>query len=956
MVPPISRSRTIRWIAASAVACALLVASTRFSVAAPATPESAPIDLAAAIPVDPDVRTGVLPNGLTWYIRNNHQPENRATLYLVVAAGSVDEDDDQKGLAHMTEHMCFNGTEQFPKQALIEYLESIGMAFGPEINAHTSLDETVYKLHVPTDNPEAIDKGLQILENWAHRVSFEAAEIDKERGVIVEEWRSGLGAQMRIWNAQMPVMYQGSKYADRMPIGDMDIIRNHEHDTIRRFYRDWYRPDLQAVIVVGDVDVNATFDSVAKLFGSIPVPAARRPRENPPLPAPSGTLASVVTDPEATQTTVRVMWHHAALLQRTLGDLRRVLVYDLASQLLNARLEELTHQAEPPFAFAGGSYGRQVRASDAFGLFAFTRETTAVRASQVLMEEAERARRFGFTPRELDRARTEFLRALENSSLEREKTESDEWTYMYVQHFLYNEPIAGPEAELALAREMLPGITMEEISAALSELMPPTGRVITMSGPRKEGLTWPTEAELCRLVDAATAQEIVPYVEEDADAPLVGSTPAAVAITSRQEDQVTGTTTWTLANGVRVVVKPTSFKNDEVVFDSYGWGGMSRVDDPAELPRVWLSSFHIGRAGVGDFDPVSLGKRLSGKIVQVSPYVSSLTEGFSGSASPRDLETLCQLIYLYATAARLEPEDFAAGQNMLNAFLANRDVDPMAAMSDTVQVRTSNRNPRSVLMTAAALAKADREASLAFHRNAFSDCDDFTFFFVGNIDLSTFEPMVCTWLGNLPTSPRVDRWIDRSWPLPKGRSEDVVTRGMAPKGNVQIVFQGEAPWSRESESALDALVSCLKIRLREVVREDMSGTYGVRVAGSFQEIPRGQYRLNVSWGCDPDREEELETAVWGVLDEFMAKGADETTLTKVRETHSREHETQLRENEFWVEELSEHDKRKSDPHAILDISSDLAKLNGAVIREAAQRFLSHENYVKVVLRPEATKP
>jgi len=914
------------------------------------------IDPTDAIPHNPAVRKGTLANGLTWYVQENRKPEQRATLFMVVSAGSVDEDDDQKGLAHMVEHMAFNGTENFPRQALIDYIESVGMAFGPDVNAFTSLDQTVYMLQVPTDDPELLDTGMRILEDWSHRVSFVDDEIDKERGVIVEEWRSGLGAQDRIFDAQMPVIFHDSKYAERRTIGDMDIIENHEYDTIRRYYRDWYRPGLQAIIAVGDFETQAMVDRIEELFGAIAPVENPRPREDPPVPPHQETLYSVVTDPEATRTMVGLQWNHQPQAVATVGDWRTRLVIDLGSAMLRQRFSEMAQQADPPFAMAFGSYRRRVRTMSAFSLMAFTQEEKAARSVDALATEVERVRRYGFTEGELDRARIDMLRGLESRVEEVDKTESRRWAFQYMSNFLYQQPIPGPENQLQLARQLVPGITAAEVSTALTGLMTAANRVVTVSGPEKEGLVWPTEVELAGILAATGGADIAPYEDETLDAPLVTLAPAPVAITASATDTELGTTTWTLENGVQVVIKPTDFKNDEVQMSAYSWGGLSRLDDLEQLGRVGAAASIVGRSGVGAFDEVALGKKLTGKVVGVWPQISELEEGFAGRSSPLDLETLCQLVYLYATEPREDPEAFAAFQSLMMTWLANRDADPMNALRDTVTVRTTNDDPRRRPTTAEDIAKTELAPSLTFYRDVFADCSDLTFFFVGNVDPAVLEPLARTWLGNLPGAGRDDHWTDRSWPLPSGVSDETVVKGIDPKGYVQIVFQDEGEWTPEEEYALTSLVSCLRIRMRQVVREEKSGTYGVRIGGHWQTIPQERYRFNVGWGCDPNRTDELTAAVWGVIDEFQTNGPDEETLVKVRETQLRQDETNLRENRYWLGQLERHHKRGTDAHAILELADRVATLDAAMIKNAANRYIDGENYVRVVLVPEGGTP
>ncbi|HOX24366.1 MAG TPA: insulinase family protein [Candidatus Krumholzibacteria bacterium] len=910
------------------------------------------IDLGDPIPVDPGVRIGTLANGLTYYVRENRMPEQRASLFLVVGAGSVDEDDDQKGLAHMSEHMAFNGTEHFPRQALIDYVESVGMAFGPEVNAFTSLDQTVYMLQVPTDDPELLDTGLRILEDWSHRVTFESGEIDKERGVITEEWRSGLGADERIYNQQMPVLFHGSKYAERHTIGDMDIVASFPHDTIRRFYRDWYRPDLQAVVAVGDFAADSLITRIEALFGDNPAPHHPRPREDPPVPGHAGTLFSVVTDPEATRTTVELMWQSEPRPVETVAEWCELLALDLGTAMLRSRFDELSQAADPPFSFAMADYGQQVRTMSAFTILAMTAENKVARAVEVVAREVERLRRHGFTAGELARARADLLRSLESRTEEAAKTESRRWCFQYMQHFLYGEPIPGPANQLQLARQLLPGITLDEVAAAVTGLVTDGDQVVLVSGPRKDGLAWPDESALAGILASAATAEVEPYEDAALDAPLVAAIPAAVEITAREVDAELGTTTWTLTNGVTVVLKPTAFKNDEVLLAATAWGGTSRIAGVEQLRRIASAADIVAASGVGAFGPVELDKKLAGMVVSCQPQISAYEEGFRGRASPRDLETLCQLVYLYATEPREDPAAFASWQDRLRTWLRNRDADPVNALRDTVEARASSRDPRSRPVTLAEVDAMDLAGSLAFYREVFADCSDLVFVLVGAVDPVAFEPIARTWLGNLPGGGRADRWTDRTTALPDRVLTDTLTRGLDPKGVVQMVFQGEDAWSPEQEYAFESTVAALRIRLREVVREEMSGTYGVRLRGRYVPVPRPRYRLDLGWGCDPARVEELTAAVWQVIEDFRANGPDADTLAKVRETQLREDETSLQDNRYWLRQLAEHRQRGLDPHRILRRAEDVATLSGDLVRDTVRRCLDPQRYVKVVLLPE----
>ena len=766
---------------------------------------AAATDLSTLMPVDPTVTMGTLPNGLHYYVRHNAKPEQRAMLWLVVGAGSVDEDDDQLGLAHLCEHMAFNGTEHFPKQALIDYLESIGMQFGPEVNAYTNQDETVYMLQVPTDQPAPLDTGLRILEDWAHRVSYEDTEIDKERGVVIEEWRLGRGADQRLSDQQRPILYQGSRYGQRKTIGDPDILRNASYETLRRFYRDWYRPDLMAVVAVGDFDASAVTKRIQDLFGPMPAAVNPRPQLKPEVPDHAQTLYAIATDPEASGTSVSLVIKHAPWPEATVGDYRDALRSVLANAMLRARLAELSRQADPPVSMAMAMDRRMARTKGMFVLRASVKEDGVAHGFEAILTELERARRHGFTAGELERARLELMRQAEQAAAEADKTESGRFARALQGHFLRGSPYTDAAQGLALTRELLPAITLAEVETRLRQITDGSSRVVTVEAPRKEGLAVPDEAALAAVAAAVAARDVPAYVDAQVDAPLVPRVPAPVTITARTHDEALGTTTWTLANGVRVVLKPTDFKNDEILMWTTSPGGSSLILDDALYPKVTAASNIVGSSGAGAFDPTALQKKLAGKLVRVAPYISIYEEGLRGSASPQDFEALLQMTWLLVTSPRQDEAAFRSLIERQRAFLQNRAADPEAAFRDTLTAVVTGHHPRRRPPRVEDLGLLDLPGSLAFYRDRFGDCSDFTVYLVGAVDPAKAEPLVCTWLGNLPGGGRKETWRDEGVPLPRGVQERVLHRGTEPKAEVEMVFMGRQEWSRAGESGGDPL-------------------------------------------------------------------------------------------------------------------------------------------------------
>lgn len=908
--------------------------------------------LTGPVPVDPAVVTGTLPNGLRYYIRHNAEPEHRAALWLVVGAGAVDEDDDQQGLAHLIEHMAFNGTEHFPKQALIDYLESIGMKFGPEVNAYTNQNETVYMLQVPTDKPELLDTGLRILEDWAHRISFDETEIDKERGVVIEEWRLGRGANERMSDRQLPVLYHGSRYGQRNVIGDPETLRNAPYETLRRFYRDWYRPDLMAVVAVGDFDAAGVEKSIRALFAGLANPAAARPLLQPEVPDHAQTLFAITTDPEASRAGISLIVKHEPWGEATIGNYRDDLRASLANTMLRARLAELMRQADPPFSGAFSLDRRMARTKGMFMLRAGVKEDGIARGFEAVLTELERARRHGFTEGELERAKAEMLRQSEQAAAEMDKTESQRLARDLQMHFLRGTPYSDPGQELALERDLLPGIGLDEVEARLHDMTGRGSRVVTVEAPQRDGLVIPDEAALTAIMDAVMARDIPAYVDQTVDGPLVAATPAPVAVTARAYDEALGTTTWTLANGVRVVLKPTDFKNDEILLWATSPGGSSLITDDKVYPRVAAASNIVSSSGAGAFDATALQKKLAGRLARVSPYITTYEEGLRGGGSPQDFETLLQLTYLLVTAPREDPVAFHSLLERQRSFLQNRTADPEAAFRDTVTAVVTGHHLRRQPPRIEDLDQLDLPGSLAFYRDRFGDCSDFTFFLVGAIDLDTAEPLVRTWLGNLPGGGRKENWRDEGVPLPRGVQERVLHRGTEPKSQVQLVFMARDDWSWPAQYAIESLCDVLRIRLRESIREDKSGTYGVRIGGGLSQVPYGYHQISVSWGCDPARVDELTEAVWAQLRDMAAKGPDAETLAKVAATQRREDETDLRTNGYWLNELAQHQRLGTDPRLILQRNALVDGLTADLIREAARRVIDPDNVVKVVLLPQ----
>ncbi len=934
-----------------AISMLLVAASTVLGYATAAAQQAAP-DLDGPLPVDPNVTIGTLENGLRYYIRENPEPKERAELRLVINAGSVLEDDDQLGLAHVVEHMAFNGTEHFEKQELVDYLETIGMRFGPDINAYTSFDETVYMLMVPTDSAELVTTAFQILEDWAQRQLFDHEEIDKERGVVIEEWRLGQGAFARMRDKQWPILFKDSRYAERNVIGNKEILESFDYDVLVRFYRDWYRPDLMAVIAVGDFDKSVIEELIQKYFAGIRMP--ENPRERPVFPVPDHdeTLFAIATDPEATMNSVNVYWKQALRDESTVGAYRQSIVENLYNRMVNTRLFELTQQADPPFLGAFSGQGRFIGSKEIYILGAGVAENGIERGLEAVLTEAERVDRYGFTESELEREKRELLRNMEQAYAEREKTESSSYASEYVRSFLYDEPIPGVAYEFELHKELVPGIQLQEVNRLAKEWIVDTNRVILVSAPEKEGVEVPSDEDLLAVFSAVGAAEITAYEDAVADVPLVARLPQPAEITFEEEIEELGVWHWELANGVRVLLKRTDFKDDEIVFRALSPGGTSLAADEDYIAAATGTSV-VTQSGIGEFSLVDLRKVLAGKAVRVSPFIASTGEGMSGSASPADVETMFQLIYLYFTAPRRDEDAYLSFKSRMNAFLANRSADPNTAFRDTITVTLTQHHFRTRPPSQELYEEMDLDKSLAFYRDRFADASDFTFVFVGTFDPDSLRALIQTYLGGLPSTGREETWRDEGIMPPTGVIEKTVYRGIEPKSRTQIVFTGPFEWTRENRYAIRSLASALRIRLREVLREDMGGTYGVGVSGVGIRDPRQEYTFRISFGTAPERLEELTGAVFQQIDSIKTFGPTQEDIDKVKEIQRRERETNLRENGYWLSQLVSYDRYGLDLRGILTYGELVDGLTAEMVQEAAQRYVRTDNYVQVSLYPEA---
>ncbi len=932
---------------------ALVIAFTTGAVATaqrPVTtgPQNAP--LTAPVPVDPRITVGTLPNGLRYYFRTNKQPEGRAELRLVVNAGSILEDDDQRGLAHFVEHMAFNGTRHFPKQDVVAFLQSTGMRFGAHINANTSFDQTVFQLQIPTDNPAVIDRSLLIMEDWASAVSFDSDEIDKERGVILEEWRTGLGAGARMLDVQLPVLLKDSRYAERLPIGKPEIIRTFPYDRLRKFYTDWYRPDLMAVIAVGDFDGAKMEALIRSHFGSIPAAASPRPRPNFDVPDHPGTRYTVATDPEATATLVSVTSLMAARDQTTVGAYRQQTIERVFGGLLSARLAEMAQKPDAPFLDADTNRGLFVRTAEATTLTAVVADGGVEKGLAALFTEADRVAKFGFTQTELDRYRLSFLQAFAQLAASNDEHTSQSLADEYIRNFMQQEPIPGIAYENGLVQRFLPEITLADINSLARDWVADRNRVVAVNGPKKAGVAMPDEAKLAAVIKSAGGGNLTAYVDAVSAKPLLETPPKPGAI-AKTATKGSGITEWTLSNGVRVVLQPTTFKQDEIVFRAFSPGGTSLASDQ-DFVAAETASQVVAEGGVGTLSAIDLSKKLAGKAAVVRPDIGEMYEGLSGRTLRRDLETMFQLIYLRFMQPRADAEAFRATTGQLTAALANRQALPDAAFEDALNAAVTQNHLRAQPMSPALVSQMNLDKSLAFYKDRFADASDFTFVFVGSFDLPTIKPLVEQYLASLPALHRREAGRDVGIRPPAGVVEKEVTRGNTPKSEVGIVFSGPFQNTEKNRVIIRAMANMLGGNLQRVLREDLGGTYGVSVVPEFTKKPAEEYRLTLTFACDPARTQDLVKALFSVIDDYKTNGPSAGQVADGQAALRRDLETDSRQNGHVLNQLAfayQYDEPVPDPAASRQIYEQLTPV---LLRDAARTYLDTKRYVKVLLFPD----
>lgn len=911
---------------------------------------SATLTAQQALPLDAAVRYGHLKNGLTYYIRHNAEPANRVLFYLVNKVGSVLENDDQQGLAHFMEHMSFNGTKHFPKNDLVDYLQKNGVRFGADINAYTSFDETVYELPIPSDKPDVLDHGLRILHDWAQSATLDPVEIDKERGVVLEEKRLGKGAAERMRRVYWSLILEGSRYAQRQPIGLDTILDNFKPATIRRFYHDWYRPDLQAVIIVGDIDAGKMEKEVRARFADLRNPVPERPRTTYTVPLTGHSRFIAVTDKEATATQMEVMIKHAAMPLKTDRDYRNMLIRSLFDRMLGDRYGELAQQADPPFVQAQAGIGTFMGGLDSYDASVIARPGRLEQGFKAMWRETVRAKRFGFTATELERAKENLLSAMAAALREKGKTPSIRYVREYQANFLQGLAAPGIATEYALTAKDLPGITIKDVDTLFDSWVTATGRDILLLAPAKDSASLPDSSTVAGWMAAVASEDLHAYHDKVSDGPLLIHPPTPGTTAASHYDPKLNTTTLTLGNGLTVVLKPTTFRNDEILFDGTAPGGTSLYAD-SDYESAANAAAVIASGGAGNYDLGGLQKFLSGKQLGVQPGIGERSQTIGGRTTPGDLETALQLVYAYMTEPR---KDTAVFKNLISrsrAQLAGRGDDPNAVFGDSVSAILGDYNFRRTGPSPEKLAQINLDKAFNIYKERFSDASAFTFTFVGSFDTAAIRPLLEKYLGSLPATHKHEMPKDLGIHIPSGVIDRRIYKGSEPRATVYMVLSGGFDYTPENRVRLSALQEVLQIRLLQRLREDESGVYSPSVRLSAAKYPQPRFSMAISFGCAPGNADKLVASTLDELAKLRRDGPLQENIDKWRAEAKASRETQLKTNGFWLAWFGSRLEDGEDPHEVDSYDADLDKVTVGSLREAARKYLDGRNYIRLELLP-----
>jgi zinc protease len=903
------------------------------------------------LPLDSGVRTGKLANGFTYYIRHNEEPKNRVVFYLANKVGSILESNEQQGLAHFLEHMNFNGTRHFPKSDLVNYLQKTGVRFGADLNAYTSFDETVYQLPLPSDDPEILSQGIQIMRDWAQEATLDPDEINKERGVILEEKRLGKGAQDRMQRQYWPVMLNHSRYATRMPIGTDSVLTRFKPETIRSFYKDWYRPDLQALIVVGDINVNEMEKNILKNFSDLKNPKNERTRPGYNIPLTGKNQFLTVTDQEMTSTVLQIIIKHPGLALKTAGDFRQSVIRQLFNFMMNERITELQRQANPPFISGGMGIGELLGGIDQFSVFVNANPGQLEKGLKAMWRETDRVKKLGFTQTELDRAKQNYLSKMEAGVKESKKTNSDSYVNEYLQYFLKGTASPGIQFEYTLLKKSLPGINLSDLNNLARALIKTNDRDILIMAPDKDKAILPGEKTVLTWMSQVEQEKQSQYQNVVIEQPLLTTKPKSGRIISLITDSLLNVTTIQFANHVKVVLKPTDFKDNQILFSGFTPGGSSLYSD-SDYESAANAAGIISSFGAGNYNPIQLNNYLSGKQFGVQMQMSERTTGVSGSAVPAELENALELLYAYYTQPRKDKDLFAGLIAKSKASLENRANSPVSVFQDTVYAVLGNHNIRR---SGPSISKTDQislDRAFDIYKERFGNVSGSTFTFVGNFDVKAIQPLLLKYIGGLPALDSVTTAKDLDINIPEGNFEKKIFKGTEDKATVLLVWSGKFKYSQSNRYTMDALKEVLTIRLLERLREEESGVYTPSASVNVAKLPQERFSLIVNFGCAPSNVDKLIHSTLDEVTKLITDGPQQVNINKWRSEMLRLRETEVRTNEWWLGYISgqiQNEEKLTKP----DVNTGL--INAVTpndVKQIAGRYLDGHNLIKLILLPE----
>jgi zinc protease len=928
-----------------AIALLLLAGATNIAIAQ---------DLKAPLPKDPKVIKGKLPNGITYYIRPNQKPEKKVELRLAVNAGSILEDDNQQGLAHFLEHMNFNGTKNFKKNELVSYLQSIGVEFGADLNAYTSFDETVYILPVPTDKAGNLDKGFQIIEDWAHNALLTDKDIDDERGVVLEESRLGKGAEQRMMDKYLPEVLAGSRYASRIPIGKDDILKNFKYETIRNFYRDWYRPDLQAVAVVGDIDSATAMKYIMKHFAGLKNPNKAKPRFVSDVPARQKPGAMVLTDKEATNYRLQIIFPAVKNEEdKTLGDYRESIKERLAQQIINRRLSDLSRGSNPPFPFAVTAMDSWARGYENFFAMALFGPEGFDKALNALTAELARVKQYGFNQSELDLAKKGVMSQMEKAYNERNTTESGAYVDEYVRNFLTGETMPGIENEYAYHQQMVPGIQLAELNTLVKEWLSTNSTFSLITGPNADGIKLPTDAELIAKVQSGMNQQVSPMEEKQIASSLMEKKPVAGKVLSKQDEAGLGATTYTLSNGIKVTIKQTDFKTDEILLKGVKKGGTNSYGVADKYNAQYAASV-ASSMGVGNFTPTDLEKVVAGKNMRVSASLGEISNSVSGNSTVKDFETMLQLLHLRLTQPRRDAELFNAFKQKQKTQLQFLSANPQYAFMDTTYAVLFKNNPlaNTPVPKPEHFDAINLDRAMAIYQDELGSADGYHFFLAGNVDPQTALPLIETYLGSIPAAKRTVAYKDNGVRPISGSHTIKYKKGSEPQSMILALYTGEAPYTEDFHLKAMAVSEILNIKVIEELREKLGGIYGGGFDASIEKEPYANYTMALYLPCGPENVDKLLAAAKEEINTLKAKGPSATDLDKVKSQWHEKHRTKLKENGYWMGQMEQILVWGKNKQNLLDYDKWIDKLTAADIQKTAKVLFDGKNEFIAILYPE----